>query len=133
MKKDDKNLVYYGPHPCQKCDKRGTKGTLIVKAGNGVADSLEFDFPKTLQHDKYPWAYPNNFFGKKVKWEKHICIDITQKSVDTTDYETLFDFLAEIIIGNHDGNWADKNWSQEMLDRLEQIKARHLHRRCELK
>ncbi len=60
IKETDKNLVYYGPHPCQKCDKDGQKGTLIVKAGNGAPDHLEFDFV----HDCH---YPNHV------WKQHAC------------------------------------------------------------
>ena len=58
MLKTNKKLVYYGPHPCQKCDKEGTKGTMIVKAGNGAPDNLEFNF----RHDS---QYPNHV------WKKH--------------------------------------------------------------
>jgi hypothetical protein len=60
MNKTDKKLVYYGPHPCQKCDPTGKLGTLIVKAGNGAPDNLEFDFA----HDSH---YPNHI------WKKHKC------------------------------------------------------------
>ncbi len=52
------DLVYYGPHPCQKCDPFGKLGTMIVKAGNGAPDDLEFDF----DHD---CNYPNHI------WKKH--------------------------------------------------------------
>lgn len=52
--------VWYGPHPCQKCDADVKKGTKIVKAGNGAPDDLEFDFV----HDS---QYPGH------KWSKHIC------------------------------------------------------------
>lgn len=58
----DPNLVYYGPHACQKCDKDGKKGTLIVKAGNGAPDDLGFDFV----HGSH---YPNH------EWKKHVCSD----------------------------------------------------------
>ncbi len=61
MDKTDKSLVYYGPHPCQKCDSDGKKGTLIVKAGDGASDELEFDFVHGSQ-------YPNH------EWKKHICL-----------------------------------------------------------
>lgn len=65
MKKTDKNLVYYGPHPCQKCDPTGKRGTMIVKAGNGAPDNLEFNFT----HGSH---YPNH------KWKGHKCLDITK-------------------------------------------------------
>lgn len=53
--KTDKKLVYYGPHPCQKCDKGGSKGTLIVKAGNGAPDELEFDFTHGSHYPNHQW------------------------------------------------------------------------------
>ena len=59
MAKTDSKIVYYGPHPCQKCDPEGTKGTMIVKAGNGASDKMEYDYPKV------GIAYPN------YKWPKH--------------------------------------------------------------
>lgn len=60
MDKKSKKLVYYGPHSCQKCDKSGKKGTMIVKAGNGAPDSLEFNF----NHGSH---YPNHV------WKRHQC------------------------------------------------------------
>lgn len=62
------NLVWYGPHPCQRCDKEGKKGTLIVKAGNGALDELEFDFV----HDSH---YPHH------QWKRHICSDKNRTAV----------------------------------------------------
>jgi len=59
------SLVYYGPHPCQKCDPKGKKGTMIVKAGNGASNKLQFDFV----HGSH---YPNH------QWQQHKCIDITK-------------------------------------------------------
>ncbi len=56
----DNSLVYYGPHPCQKCDRDGKLGTMIVKAGNGAPDALEFNFT----HGSH---YPNH------EWRRHIC------------------------------------------------------------
>lgn len=56
----DSKLVYYGPHPCQKCDPEGVLGTLIVKTGNGASDELEFDF----DHNSH---YPNH------TWKQHVC------------------------------------------------------------
>lgn len=56
----DPNIVYYGPHPCQRCDKDGKKGTMIVKAGNGAPSDMEYDF----NHDS---NYPNHV------WQKHVC------------------------------------------------------------
>lgn len=61
MLKTNKKLIYYGPHPCQKCDKDGKKGTMIVKADNGAPDSLEFNFT----HDS---NYPNHI------WKRHLHI-----------------------------------------------------------
>ncbi len=61
----NKKLVYYGPHPCPKCDPKGKLGTMIVKAGNGANDKFEFDFV----HGSH---YPNH------TWKKHKCIDITK-------------------------------------------------------
>ena len=55
VKFTDKKLVYYGPHPCQKCDPKGTKGTMIVKAGNGAQDNLEFDFTHNCQYPNHTW------------------------------------------------------------------------------
>lgn len=60
-----KKLVYYGPHPCDKCDPQGKNGTMIVRARNGALSSLEFDFV----HGSH---YPNHV------WKKHKCIDITK-------------------------------------------------------
>ncbi len=61
ISKTNKNLVYYGPHPCQKCDPKGKNGTMIVKAGNGAPDYLEFDFVQGS-------SYPNH------DWKQHKCI-----------------------------------------------------------
>lgn len=58
--KTNKNLVYYGPHPCQKCDPDGKKGTMIVKAGNGAPQTLQFNFTQGSH-------YPNH------KWKSHNC------------------------------------------------------------
>lgn len=62
----DPSLVYYGPHSCQKCDPFGDKGTLIVKAGNGAPDDLEFDFPRGI---KQGIIYPND--RSDLIWIKH--------------------------------------------------------------
>lgn len=62
----DKNLVYYGPHPCAKCDPDGKKGTMIVKAGNGAPDDLEFDYPKDKDMGI---IYPND--RPDWIWKKH--------------------------------------------------------------
>lgn len=62
MEKTNRDLVYYGPHPCQKCDKDGKKGTMIVKAGNGAPDELEFNF---IHHSHYP----------NHDWKQHKCSD----------------------------------------------------------
>ena len=68
MKFTNETLVYYGPHSCQKCDKDGKKGTLIVKAGNGAPDNLEFDYPAgkptgiTYPNDEPDWY-----------WRRHLC------------------------------------------------------------
>lgn len=64
----DESLVYYGPHSCQKCDPKGKLGTLIVKAGNGAPDSLEFNFT----HGSH---YPNH------KWVQHKCDGKSLKAV----------------------------------------------------
>lgn len=66
--KKDKDLVWYGPHPCPKCDADGSRGTSIVKAGNGAPDYLEFDFV----HDSH---YPGH------RWIQHKCVNVgVQKS-----------------------------------------------------
>lgn len=69
MTKDpkDPSIVYYGPHPCQRCDPKGNKGTLIVKAGNEDGGSSELEFNFTLGSH-----YPNH------EWLKHECTDITK-------------------------------------------------------
>lgn len=54
----DPNIVYYGPHPCPKCDADGSKGTMIIKAGNGAPVEWELDFV----HDSH---YPNHV------WKQH--------------------------------------------------------------
>lgn len=67
----DKKIIYYGPHPCQKCDADGTKGTLIVKAGPGTSKESNKKFEKmefNFTHDSH---YPNHV------WKKHKCISVT--------------------------------------------------------
>ena len=71
-KKHAADLVYYGPHPCQNCDKDGKKGTMIVKAGNGAPGNLAFEFPKEYeaqhvagQGGPYPNTHP------KLRWKTH--------------------------------------------------------------
>jgi len=72
--RDDISLVYYGPHACQVCDPIGTRGTLIVKAGNGAPDHLEFDFPSeeaiALGRPAH-WLYPNSDHGRSLTWKTH--------------------------------------------------------------
>ena len=73
IKKEDPKLVYYGPHPCQRCDKDGKKGTRIVKAGNGAPADLEFDYPQK-EAEKIPmtgYPYPNNC--SELPWNRHEC------------------------------------------------------------
>lgn len=60
-RKTDRSLIYYGPHPCQRCDPKGKFGTLIVKGSNPESDDLEFNFV----HDSH---YPNHI------WQKHECL-----------------------------------------------------------
>lgn len=55
MEANSKRIVYYGPHPCQKCDPEGKKGTMIVKAGNGAPDFLEFDFVHGSHYPNHAW------------------------------------------------------------------------------
>lgn len=60
----NKDLVYYGPHPCRKCDPDGKFLTKIVKAGNGAPDYLEFDYPGAADNPKVngdgnAYPYPN--------------------------------------------------------------------------
>lgn len=72
LKKEDPTIVYYGPHPCKKCDPLGLKHTRIVKAGNGAPDTMEYDFPKEAENitDTAPgWPYPNNH--PELNWKKH--------------------------------------------------------------
>jgi hypothetical protein len=70
---NDPRLVYYGPHPCQKCDPLGKKGTLIVKAGNGAPEYLEFDYPNKMVDVSHRenWFYPNSPKGEQVHWVRH--------------------------------------------------------------
>lgn len=75
INKTDRNLVYYGPHTCQKCDKNGKKSTLIVRAGNGAPSYLQFDYPK--EAEGISTAYPNTH--SKLTWKTHKCIDATKK------------------------------------------------------
>lgn len=79
MHKNKKSLVYYGPHPCRRCDPKGKKGTRIVKAGNGAPDYLEFDYSKKADDVKTDgsWPYPNTH--KNLSWKRHKCTDITEK------------------------------------------------------
>lgn len=51
----DGNIVYYGPHSCKKCDADGSKGTMIIKAGNGASDELEFDFVQDSHYPNHVW------------------------------------------------------------------------------
>lgn len=73
-KKEDPKLVYYGPHPCQRCDPKGKKGTLICKAGNGAQADLEFEYkPYELRRNEdnsimYPNACPEG-----TVWQRHEC------------------------------------------------------------
>lgn len=55
----DKSLIYYGPHPCVKCDPKGKKGTMVVKSEPG--SDFTFDFVHGSQ-------YPNH------KWKRHVCV-----------------------------------------------------------
>ena len=52
-----KTATWYGPHECQTCGK----GTMIVKAGNGAPDSMQYNF-----------THGSNYPGHK--WVKHVCI-----------------------------------------------------------
>lgn len=54
------DLVWYGPHPCQKCDPKGKLGTMIVKAGNGAPDDLEFDFVQDCNYPNHVWTKHNH-------------------------------------------------------------------------
>lgn len=49
--------VWYGPHPCEVCEKNGHKDTMIVKAGS---DELDF------VHDSH---YPNH------RWSTHVHVE----------------------------------------------------------
>lgn len=60
IKFTNKKLVYYGPHPCQRCDPDGSKGTKIVRAENN-----EVVFSYDFVHGSH---YPNHV------WKKHKCI-----------------------------------------------------------
>lgn len=68
-------LVYYGPHPCQKCDKKGKNRTIIVKAGNGAPDSFEYDYP--LKDHEIQLQYPNT--RPDWKWKRHKCPSPVEK------------------------------------------------------
>lgn len=69
----DPLLVYYGPHACPECDPGGLKGTMIVKAGNGAPDWLEFNYPDKLvdRSSRANWFYPNDARGTQMLWERH--------------------------------------------------------------
>lgn len=73
----DKNLVYYGPHPCQICDKAGLHGTMIVKAGNGAPDDLEFDYPlaQTQEAGLTHYIYPNMQGANAFPWVQHVHVN----------------------------------------------------------
>lgn len=64
-------IVYYGPHPCQKCDPEGLKGTLIVKAGNGAPDDFEFEFGPNQKEEKSEFSYPYPSTHPDLNWMKH--------------------------------------------------------------
>lgn len=69
----DKDTVYYGPQPCQTCDKDGKKGTLIVKAGNGAPDSLQFNYPEVVAREVKTegfFPYPNTH--SELPWTRHV-------------------------------------------------------------
>lgn len=65
--KNDPSVVYYGPHPCKDTND-GRKGCdqLIVKAGNGAPDYLEFN-----AQEAEGIIYPNTHKG--FKWTRHKC------------------------------------------------------------
>lgn len=65
LQKTNKTLVYYGPHNCRDCDKKGKKGTLIVRAVAKNGEVFSFDFVQGSH-------YPNH------TWKKHKCIDLTR-------------------------------------------------------
>ena len=50
----DPNVVWYGPHPCEKC------GRIVVKTGNGAP-------PLTLDAEDHNHHYPN------FRWLEHQC------------------------------------------------------------
>ena len=56
----DRSLVYYGPHPCEQCEKNGVIDTMIIKASYPAPADMQFDF----DHDSH---YPNHI------WVKHVC------------------------------------------------------------
>lgn len=51
-----KDLVWYGPHSCKRCDPTALNGTMIVKAGNGAPDDLEFNFVHDSQYPNHVWV-----------------------------------------------------------------------------
>ncbi len=69
----NKSLVYYGPHPCQRCNKNSKNPARIVKAGNGAPDHLEFEYPEKaaekLKINGFP--YPNTHTD--LPWRIHKC------------------------------------------------------------
>lgn len=67
-KKADSSIIYYGPHPCHRCDPTGKYGTLIVKGSAPQSNELEFNFV----HDSH---YPNHV------WKKHECLMKTNHMV----------------------------------------------------
>ncbi len=73
MEKTDKSLVYYGPHACAKCDPKGLKKTLIVKAGNGAPDNLEFDYPASADAVKTDGSFPYPNTHPELIWNQHQC------------------------------------------------------------
>lgn len=73
----EEKIVWYGPHPCGRCDPEGKK-TQIVKGGNGAPDYLEFDFT----HESY---YPGH------TWQWHRCPSLKgARKLEGADYQRAY-------------------------------------------
>lgn len=44
------------------------------------------------------------------------------KVIDEIEWEELINILGEMALGNNEGKWGDRIWTQEILERLLRLK-----------
>lgn len=42
--------------------------------------------------------------------------------LDISQWDELINILGEMVIGNNEGRWGDRIWSQDLLERLKRLK-----------